>query len=219
MTCYLRMHEVMVGVESLEREPVWEDVITEWQRATTVEDRNGALSGMAVEPMDIYDLPRTDLGRFNGLILSGRVDQEFLHQKRAIIRDFLDDGKVVVFSGQLFRPWLPGAGMFTSREADTIDETTSPSISPHQIFEDIRAEDLGGNFVYAHGHHPPPEGAEALVSLPTGEPVMYVDETSTEGTVLMHTGHNLLGYAGTGESARRLMPQLLSWINSEGAHS
>lgn len=216
MTCYLRMHEVMVGVESFEREPDWDDVITEWQSATTVEHRNGALSGMSVQPVDIYDLPRTDLGRFNGLILSGRVDQEFLHQKRAIIRDFLGAGKVVVFSGQLFRPWLPGAGMFTSRELDPLDETSPPSISSHPIFEGIRPEDLGGNFVYAHGYHPPPEGAKTLVSLPGGEPVMYMDEKSTGGTVLMHTGHNLLGYAGTGESAGRLMPQLLSWVNREG---
>jgi len=219
MTCYLRMHEVMVGVESLEREHDWDNVITKWRRATTVEDRNGALSGMAVEPVDIYDLPRTDLGRFNGLILSGRVDQEFLHQERAIIQDFLDGGKVVVFSGQLFRPWLPGAGMFTSRESDPVDETSPPSISSHPIFEGIRAEDLGGNFVYTHGYHPPPEGAETLVSLAGGVPVMYVDGNGTGGTILMHTGHNLLGYAGTGESARRLMPQLLSWINREGARS
>lgn len=219
MTCYLRMHEVMVGVEHPEKESDWDAVIGEWQRATTVEDRNRALAGMSVEPMDVYDFPQVDLARFAGLILSGRVDQEFLHQKRALIRTFLNAGKVLVFSGQLFRPWVPGGDAFVPKENGSVNGDTAPSIAEHPIFEGVREEDLGRSFVYSHGHHPPPEGAEALVTLSGGEPAMYVDRVSTDGTILLHGGHNLLGYSGTGPTARRVVPQLLDWIYREGSRS
>ncbi len=218
MTCYLRMHEVLVGVDHPNQQPDWDNVIEEWQKATSVEDRNRALAEMAVEPIDIYDLPREDIGRFAGLILSGRVDQEFLYRQRASIRDFLDEGKVVVFSGQMFRPWLPGGSTFAPKES-TSNGDAAPSIAPHPIFEGVREEDLGRSFVYAHGHHPTPEGAEVLVTLTSGEPAMYVDRASTGGTILMHGGHNLLGYSGVGPTACRIVPQLLSWIDREGAGS
>jgi len=209
------MHEVLVGVGHPEREPEWDTVIGEWQQATSIEDRNRALTEMAVEPIDIYDLPKVDLGRFNGLILSGRVDQEFLHRRRAEIRDFLDAGKVLVFSGQLFRPWVPGSSSFVPKENGS-NGGAAPEIAPHPIFDGVRREDLGGSFVYAHGHHPAPEEAEVLVRLPDGEPAMYVDRSSTRGTILLHGGHNLLGYSGVGPTARRIVPQLLSWIDREG---
>jgi hypothetical protein len=34
-----------------------------------------------------------------------------------------------------------------------------------------------------------------LVSLPSGEPAVYVDHASTGGTILVHGGHSLLGHA------------------------
>lgn len=219
MTCYLRMHEVLVGVDHPNQKPEWDTVIEEWQKATSVEDRNRALAEMAVEPIDIYDLPRVDLGRFNGLILSGRVDQEFLYRQRASIRAFLDTGKALIFSGQLFRPWVPGGDAFVPKASVSENGDTAPSIGKHPIFEGVREEDLGRSFVYSHGHHPPPEGAEALVTLSSGEPAMYVDRASTGGTILLHGGHNLLGYSGTGPTARRVVPQLLDWIYREGSRS
>ena len=86
MTCYLRFHEVLVGVRTPERAIDWDAVVSGWQRATTVAHRDQLLSTMALEPIDVYDLPSADLGRFSGLVVSDRVDQEFLHQERDTIR-------------------------------------------------------------------------------------------------------------------------------------
>lgn len=216
MTCYLRMHEVLVGVGQPEKEPDWEAVIEEWQQATSIEDRNRALVEMAVEPIDIYDLPRADTNRFAGLILSGRVDQEFLYRQRGTIQNFLDEGRVLVFSGQLFRPWVPGSSTFITEKSGSGGGALSV-VSSHPVFESIQEEDLGRYFAYTHGYHPTPEEAEVIAMLPGGEPAMYVDRVSTGGTILVHGGHNLLGYSGTGPTARRLVPQLLSWIGREGA--
>ena len=89
----------------------------------------------------------------------------------------------------------------------------SLAITPHPIFEGVYPEDLGSDFAY--GHHPTPEGAEALVSLPGGEAAVYVDRISTGGVILVHAGHTLLGYAATEGPARRIVPQLLTWIGRE----
>lgn len=212
MTCYLRMHEVLLGVRHPERETAWETAFARWQRATSVLDRDSALSELALQPIDVYDLPRADLGRFEGLIVSGRVDQEFLYHQRDAIRGFLDDGKALVFSGQLFRPWLPGGATCVPEQVGP-DGENRLAIAPHPVFEGVRAEDLDGSF--AQGHHPAPEGADVLVSLPGGEPVVYLDHVSTRGTILVHAGHTLLGYASATTTARRIVPQLLAWIRHE----
>lgn len=101
MTCYLRFHEVLVGVGTPETAIDWDVVASGWQRATTVAHRYQLMSTMALEPIDVYDLPSADLGRFSGLVVSDRVDQEFLHRERDTIRGFLEDGKVLVFIGGL----------------------------------------------------------------------------------------------------------------------
>jgi hypothetical protein len=212
MTCYLRMHEVLLGVRRPDREPDWDNAFAQWRQATTVLDRDRALSEMKLQPIDVYELPRADLGRFDGLIVSGRVDQEFLHRQRDAIRGFLDDGKVLVFSGQLFRSWLPGGGACVPDQVGSSGERQL-TIAPHPIFEGVRAEDLESSF--AQGHHPAPEGAEVLVSLPGGEPVVYIDRATTDGTILAHAGHTLLGYASSNTTARRIVPQLLAWIGRE----
>ncbi len=213
MTCYLRMHEVLLGVRRPEGEPVWERVFARWQRATTVLDRDRVLSEMAIHPFDVYDLPRADLGQFSGLIVSGRVDQEFLYRERDAIRQFLGGGRVLVFSGQLFRPWLPGGGTCVPAQ-DGAGAAERLVIAPHPVFDGVRPGDLDGSF--AQGHHPTPDGAEVLVSLPGGEPVVYIDRASTRGTILVHAGHTLLGYASATTAARRIVPQLLEWIDREG---
>jgi hypothetical protein len=222
MTCYLRMHEVLLGVSHREHEPEWDSLLGGlggWPRQVlSVEDRDKALSKMGVEPIDVYDLPRADLGRFAGLIVSGRVDQEFLYRERDTIRDFLDHGKVLVFTGQMFRAWLPGGSPFVPNEGGAISSDALPAITDHPIFEGVSPEDLGASFVYAHGHHPVPEGAEVLVSLASREPAAYVDRRSTRGVILVLAGtdHALLGYAGSESPARRrIVSQLLSWIDRE----
>jgi hypothetical protein len=179
-----------------------------------------------VDRIDIYDLPSADLGRYRGLIVPNHVDQEFLHREHARIRAFLDDGRVLVFNGHLFREWLPGARPFVPKGLDGSrlvprgihgsDDYNVRIVTPHPIFEGVRPEDLtfrrGVRGFFARGHHPPPDGAEILLTLESGEPIIHVDRRSTRGTILVHSGNDLLGYAGDATTASRVAPQLLRWM-------
>ncbi|MGH2732857.1 MAG: phosphate starvation-inducible protein PhoH [Actinomycetota bacterium] len=180
-----------------------------------------------VEPIDIYELASTDLNPHGGLIIGAHVDQELLHRERAMIRNFLDEGKVIAFSGQLLHPWLPGAGPFVPRKIRSYHDYRVRVVSPHPIFEGVREDDLtfrrGVAGFFARGHNPPPEGAEVLAELPGGEPVVYVDRSSTGGVILVHAGHDLLTYGlesvygddAPATSASRIGPQLLAWMLAE----
>lgn len=182
-----------------------------------------------VEPLDMYALPSADLDPYIALIITGNVDQELLYRERGVIRSFLDGGKVVVFSGHLLHPWLPGAGTFVPKNIDSLGDYRVRVVTPHPIFKGVKEEDLtfrrGVAGFFARGHNPPAEGAEVLLELVGGEPIVYIDRHSTNGTILTHSGHDLLGFGMDGLSsedapqttARHIAPQLLDWIRQEGA--
>lgn len=211
MTCYLRLHEVLVGLPASHQPVDWSAAFAAWQEAKSVVDRERILSVLALEPVDIYDLPTADLEKYRGLIVSDRVDQEFLYQHRAMIRDYLDQGGVMVVSGEVFRPWLPGPEPFVLTERDP--DAPALAVAEHPIFDGLSADDFGPAFGY--GYHPAPASAEVLVSSAEGA-VMYVDRESTAGTIVLHAGHTLLGYAARESAARRMIPQLLTWMEQEG---
>lgn len=185
--------------------------------------------------IDLYRMHETDLTRYAGLIVPGSADQEHLYRERRIVRSFLDSGRVLVFTGHLFRDWLPGAAHFVPKGVDaahriakgihTSDAYSVRVVTPHPVFDGVRPEDLtfnrGVRGFFARGHHPPPEGAQVLLALESGEPTTYVDRVSTGGTLLVHSGNDLLGYApgfvAANSTAGRIGPQLLRWVRDEFA--
>lgn len=198
------------------------------------------LERAAVRPnvgsIDLYRMHETDLTRYAGLIVPGSADQEHLYRERCIVRSFLDSGRVLVFTGHLFCDWLPGAAHFVPKGVDvshriakgihTSDAYSVRVGTPHPIFDGVRPEDLtfnrGVRGFFARGHHPPPEGAQVLLALESGEPTTYVDRVSTGGgTLLVHAGNDLLaytpGYVEADSTAGRVGPQLLRWMRGEFA--
>ncbi len=213
MTCYQRMHEVLLGVTHPAQPLDWDAILWDWMGVTDVHERDHMLGRMGIEPIDVYDLPTTDLSPFTGLIISGRVDQEMLHRHRHAIRAFLDDGKVVVFSGQVFRPWLPGVSGTELVDLGALGGTAAVTIAPHPVFDGLTPADFGPSFV--HGYNTPPAGAEIVVSLPDGNAVVYVDRASTGGTILVHAGINFMNYIVEQSAVREIIPRLVAWINAE----
>lgn len=169
-----------------------------------------------VEVVDVYDLDRTDLARHAGVIIEGMVDQEFLYARRHAIQAFLDQGGTVVWSGQLFRPWLPGCGPFVPKEVRSVGDYHVQIVRSHPVFAGVAADDLtfrrGVAGFFARGHHPPPEDAQVLVALAGGEPVVYVDQRDRGGTVFAHAGTGLLEWAEPASTAALIAPQLVEWI-------
>jgi hypothetical protein len=167
----------------------------------------------------VYDLANIDLTHYIGLMVPGIIDQEFLYTKRQIIRGFLDSKKVVVFNGHLFRNWLPNASNFIPKKIKTFKDYYIKIVKDHAIFEGVSENDLtfrkGVAGFFARGHHPPPEGSEILLTFNTGEPILYIDRKSTKGTILVHSGNDLLAYAGEENSSGRIAYQLIKWIYNE----
>jgi len=173
----------------------------------------------AVDVVDIYELPSARLDRYVGMILTAGADQVFLERNEPVVAGFLERGGVVAWSGQLYRPWLPGAGMFVPKDIRSFRDYQIHFVTPHPIFAGVDPADLtfrrGVAGFFARGHHPPPPGALVLAALPGGEPAVYMDTTSTPGTILVHAGGDLVGYA-TESTASRLAPQLFAWMRAEG---
>ena len=173
-----------------------------------------------VELVDVYDLPAVDLEPYAGVIVTGMVDQEFLHSHRDVVSAYLGRGRVVVFCGQLLRPWLPGCGAFVPVTVRSFRDYTVRLVTPHPVFAGVDANDLtfrrGVAGFFARGHHPLPPGAVVLAALGGGAPTTYVDQRTTPGTILAHAGTDLLDYAGDETTAGRVAPQLLAWVRSQG---
>jgi hypothetical protein len=171
------------------------------------------------ERVDCYALDRTDLGRYALLVVPATVDQEHLARHRGVIRDYLDGGGVLLFGGQLHRDWLPGASPFVPLPRPSLEAYRVSWIADHPIFTGVEPDDLtfrrGVAGFFARGHHPLPPGAEVLVRLAGGEPVTYVDRTSTLGTIVVHASGDLLGYDGADNTAGRLGGQLVDWARAE----
>lgn len=178
-----------------------------------------------VEVADIYDLGTIDLDRFAVLAIAGMVDQEFLWRHRDDVAGFLAQGRTVIFCGQLFRRWLPGCEPFVPAPiggfADYAVHISRDAIGSHPVFAGVNPDDLtfrrGVAGFFARGHHPPPPRATVLATLAGGQPITWVDQHSSPGTVFVHAGADLLGYGETDATAARLVPQLLDWACTQGA--
>lgn len=169
--------------------------------------------------IDVYDLPDHDLSGYKCLVITGLIDQELLLTQKEKIRQFLDQRKVLVFSGNLFLPWLPGGSAFIPKTIRNHSDYDVSILQPHPIFEGVQTCDMTYNKgvagFFARGHHPLPKDAEVLLTLPGGEPITYIDRTSTKGTILVHAGNDLFGYNHPGKSTGRIALQLTQWVRNE----
>ncbi|MFT4921657.1 MAG: hypothetical protein ACI8XM_000861 [Haloarculaceae archaeon] len=169
--------------------------------------------------IDMYDLPGTQLSAYAGLVVSSQADQELLYRNRHQVRDYLDAGGVVAFSGHLSRRWLPGAACFEPKDIDSHADYEVVEATPHPVFESVSMADLtyqrGVAGFFARGHNPPPAHATTLLRLADGEPVVYLDTESTAGTILVHSGNDLISFGRRSSSAARVPEQLLDWMRSQ----
>ncbi|UVI28037.1 phosphate starvation-inducible protein PhoH [Paenibacillus spongiae] len=192
-------------------------------------DSGAAFSGTSVhnghadpstKMLDQYDLPGYDLENANHkiLVMDEFIDQELMMEQKDKIKAFLDRGNILFFAGHLFRDWIPGASMFVPKTVTSyLDYVVT--IQEHPIFDGVTSEDItytrGVAGFFCRGHHPIPEGAEVLLELTGGIPITYIDRTSTNGTILLHAGRNLLKSRDTGNSSGRIGEQLYKWLYEE----
>lgn len=213
VTCYLRLHEVAVAVHGDVAGSDWAQAHGRWLRADGVAGRDAVFDAMPVTLIELDDLAAADLTPFAGVVLSGRSDQELLAARGDDITAFLRRGRVIVYSGQLTGDWLPGVTPFERHEQAPAG---AAELAEHPVLAGVDPADLGASFLYRDGWHRVPEGAEVLAHRSDGTPGAWVARAAG-GTVLVHSGANLLANAVLDSSAARIVPQLLAWIGATAA--
>jgi hypothetical protein len=167
-------------------------------------------------PVSIYDLPQTDLRRYDAVIVPRSVDQVALNDYRRIIREYLDFPGIVVALGDYRGSWIPGCipGGFTPEDDDPLIK-----VADHPILDGLESPDLhwhrGINGLCSHGHLVPPEGVEVLIRNSRGDVILYEDRVTTAGIIVAGTQFDLFCHCFSGdEGALRALNNLVSWIDA-----
>ena len=136
------------------------------------------------------------------------VDQEYLYKNKKIIEDFLNEGKVVVFCGHLFRKWLPGCSLFMPKKINSYKDYLVQSVPGSPLFEGVEVEDMvfnkGVAGFFARGYYHAPENAEVCLTFTDGKSISYIDRHTTNGTIIVHAGQNLLGYNTSKNTTKKI---------------
>jgi hypothetical protein len=134
------------------------------------------------------DLKQTDLGDLDGLFIPSRLHRGLLLTARPKLEEFLRGGKTVIAFGEQPNPYLPGVrwehrptNFWWWREPGGKSGLVLAR-PEHALFRHITLE--GATWHY-HGVFRPPPGAEALISTEDGGAVLYVDQASTPGTMVV----------------------------------
>jgi hypothetical protein len=172
-----------------------------------------------IDVIPIYDFPSISWDEYIGIIVPRITDEEFLYRQKHIVRDFLNEGKVLCSFVQNFRPWLPGNTLWKKTNLN-LKEHRVILKQPHPIFEGVDVEDLNfkegvAGFFY-RGTMQAPSQSEVLMTDHLGHTIMYIDRFSTNGTILSTAGADLFSYGGsTASTAQRMSTQLIKWMEQE----
>lgn len=138
------------------------------------------------------DLAETDLTGLAGLVIPERMHRGLLDQAAGRVRALLEaGGTVIAFSGgEPIPEFLPGVRWehrptnywwWLEPGAELGLRAPNPD---HELFDRLSLRDCTWHY---HGVLDPPKGAEVLVTLASGETLLYVDRVSTAGTLIVAT--------------------------------
>lgn len=160
------------------------------------------------EEIYILDLPETDLGEFDGLLVPEGSHHVKLEESSGQIRGFLEGGGTVILFGDQPVSWLPGLD-WEFRPAGDSGELTAPN-GDHGFFRYLTVEDATWHH---HGVFDPPNGAETLLATQDGRAVLYLDKSSTPGTILAASLDPLAHFGGTFmPAAERFLDRFFPWV-------
>jgi hypothetical protein len=166
------------------------------------------------------DLADTDLTGLDGLVIPERMHRGLLNQAADRVRELLDaGGTVIAFSGgEPIPEFLPGVRWehrptnywwWLTPGAELGLRAPSPD---HPLFERLSLRDCTWHY---HGVLDPPKGAEVLVTLASGEALLYVDQVTTPGTLIVATLDPISHYGSHFMPAtERFLDGFLPWASS-----
>lgn len=169
------------------------------------------------------DLAATDLTRYRCLLIPERLHRGLLEAAADPILAFLEvGGTVVAFGGGEPLPqFLPGVS-FEHRPTNywwwTEPGADLGLVSPTPDHPMLRHIALSDATWHHHGVLDPPGGAQTLVALPTGEALLYVDEVSAPGTLVVSVLDPISHYGSYFMPAtERFLDGFLPWLAHDAA--
>lgn len=169
--------------------------------------------------IDEYELASTDLSDYNILLITYFADQEYLYKHKDIIENFLNEGKVVVFCGHLFRPWLPGCSLFMPKKINSYKDYLVKHVPGSPLFEGVEVEDMvfnkGVAGFFARGYYYAPEHAQVCLTFTDGKVISYIDRHTTKGTIIVHAGRSLLDYKNAINTTHKIGEQTFKLLQQE----
>lgn len=178
-------------------------------------------NSLNITVIDEYELETTNLSPYNVLYITEFVDQEYLLNHKEVISEFLNNGKVVVFCGHLFRNWLPGCSLMMPKKINSYKDYYVHPVPGAPLFESVEVEDMvynkGVAGFFARGYYQAPKGAEVCLTFTDGKVITYIDRHTTNGTVIVHSGRSLLGYKSDRKTTGKIRIQTLALLEQEVA--
>lgn len=166
----------------------------------------------------IRDLAGTDLSAHEVILVSCRTDPSQLTPCRAQFADYLAAGGTVVAMGSTGQPaWLPGVSWHDTptnfwwwKEGGSLGlKVAAPE---HPLFSHITLADATWHH---HGHFDVPEGAVSLIDVDGKGSVLYDDEVTTLGRMIVtaldpmyHHGSHFM------PATTRFLDGFLPWLKS-----
>ena len=176
-------------------------------------------NSLNITVIDEYELGTTDLSPYNVLYITEFVDQEYLLNHKEVISQFLNNGKVVVFCGHLFRNWLPGCSLMMPMRINSYKDYYVQPVPGASLFEGVEVEDMvynkGVAGFFARGYYQAPKDAEVCLTFTDGKVITYIDRHTTNGTVIVHSGRSLLGYKSERKTTGKIRTQMLALLEQE----
>ncbi len=171
----------------------------------------------------VLDLETFDFAAYDAVIVPCRIPPSRMQAHADRLRAYLDGGGTVVsLAATGAQTFLPGVTWedtpvnfwwWLDPEAEPFTTLDAPD---HPLFDHI---DQSACTWHHHGVLHPPKGAQALVSRKDGGSLLYVDEVSTNGRLVVstmdpvfHHGNHFM------PGASRFLDGILAWLSSpEGA--
>lgn len=140
----------------------------------------------------LYDLPYADLRAYSGLIITNLVEEKFCWSK-SIAQSVFAAGRVIFSLTETSLPWLTGVPNWERSPIPLKDREIIIKEPIHPLFSGIDAYDInyrkGVRGFFSRGYFDNiPLNAEVLVTDQSGAVIIYVDNDSTNGTILLVQG-------------------------------
>ncbi|MBK1795836.1 hypothetical protein JHL21_15180 [Devosia sp. WQ 349] len=166
------------------------------------------------------DLPNVDLNAFNVVLIPCRTPADRMEPLKQQLLDYLDMGGTIIATGEsdseLFLPNIkvtPQPTNFWWWLTPGADLGVRIAKPEHSLFQYLTQKDITWHL---HGWFDVPEGAEVLAVNESGKPILYVDEVTTKGRMIItsldpfyHHGSHFM------PATTRFLDGFLPWMRAE----